>query len=261
MGILNVTPDSFSDGGKFLNLNESLPRGVRMVEEGADILDIGGESTRPGSEAVSLDEELNRVLPVVENLAARVNIPLSIDTTKAEVAERALEAGAGIVNDTSGLRDDPRMGAVVADHGAAVILMHRKGTPKVMQTAPRYDDLMCEIVAFLEESIRQTEKAGVGSDQIAVDPGIGFGKTLEHNLFLLRHLDEISVLGKPILIGPSRKSFLGKILNLPVEERLEGTAAAVTAAVLAGAAILRVHDVKEMVRVVRVADAIRKAGL
>jgi dihydropteroate synthase len=259
MGILNVTPDSFSDGGRFLNPKEAVLHGVRMVEEGADILDIGGESTRPGSEPVSLAEELKRVLPVVEGLAARVKVPLSIDTTKSHVAEKALEAGAAIVNDTSGLEDDSRMASVVALNGAAVVLMHRKGAPKVMQADPHYDDLMDEIISSLRQSIQQAEEAGVGMDQIAIDPGFGFGKTLEHNLYLLKHLEEFSVLGKPILVGPSRKSFLSKILNLTVEERLEGTAAAVTSAVLAGAAIVRVHDVKEMVRVVRVADAIRKA--
>ena len=259
MGILNVTPDSFSDGGRFLNAPEAVLNGVRMVEEGADILDVGGESTRPGSEPVPLEEESRRVLPVIEGLAKRVKVPLSIDTTKSQVAERALQAGASMVNDTSGLTDDLQTASVAARHGAALVLMHRKGVPKVMQADPRYADLMGEIFAFLRQSIWMAQDAGVGEDQIAIDPGIGFGKTLEHNLFLLKHLTELSVLGKPILIGPSRKSFIGRILNLPVEDRLEGTAAAVTAAVLNGAALVRVHDVKEMVRVIRVADAIRRA--
>jgi dihydropteroate synthase len=259
MGILNVTPDSFSDGGLFRKPEEAVLHGVRMAEEGADILDIGGESTRPGSKSVSLDEELRRVLPVVEGLAGRVKVPLSIDTTKSQVAERALQAGASMVNDTSGLTDDLQTASVAARHGAALVLMHRKGQPKVMQEDPRYDDLIGEIASFLKASARKAKEAGVGEDQIIIDPGLGFGKTLEHNLYLLKHLSELSVLGKPILIGPSRKSFIGKILNLPVEDRMEGTAAAVTAAVLNGAALVRVHDVKEMVRVIRVADAIRRA--
>lgn len=258
MGILNVTPDSFSDGGRFLDSKEAVLHGVKMVDEGADILDIGGESTRPGSDPVPPEEELNRVLPVIAGLAERVKVPLSIDTTKSFVAQKAQEAGAAIVNDTSGLQDDPRMASVTAAHGSAVVLMHRKGAPRVMQADPQYYDLMGEIISFLRQSIRQAEEAGVGADQIAIDPGIGFGKTLEHNLYLLKHLEEFSVLGKPIVVGPSRKSFLGRILNLPAEERLEGTAAAVAAAVLNGAALVRVHDVKEMVRVVRVADAIRR---
>jgi len=259
MGILNVTPDSFSDGGLFRRPEEAVLHGVRMAEEGADILDVGGESTRPGSEPVTLEEESRRVLPVIEGLAKRVKVPLSIDTTKSQVAERALQAGASMVNDTSGLTDDLQTAYVAAKHGAALVLMHRKGQPEVMQEDPRYDDLIGEIASFLKASARKAKDAGVGEDQIAIDPGIGFGKTLEHNLYLLKHLTELSVLGKPILIGPSRKSFIGKILNLPVEDRMEGTAAAVTAAVLNGAALVRVHDVKEMVRVIRVADAIRRA--
>jgi len=259
VGILNVTPDSFSDGGLFLNVQEAVLHGVRMVEEGADILDVGGESTRPGSEPVSLEEESRRVLPVIEGLAKRVKVPLSIDTTKSQVAERALEAGAALVNDTSGLQDDPRISTVAAKNGAALVLMHRKGQPKVMQKDPRYDDLIGEIASFLKASARKAKEAGVGEDQIIIDPGLGFGKTLEHNVYILNHLEELSSLGMPVLVGPSRKSFIGKILDLPVEDRLEGTAAAVAAAVLKGAAVVRVHDVKEMVRVVRMADAIRRA--
>jgi len=259
VGILNVTPDSFSDGGLFLNAQEAVLHGIRMVEEGADILDVGGESTRPGSEPVSLEEESRRVLPVIEGLAKRVKVPLSIDTTKSQVAERALEAGAALVNDTSGLQDDPRISTVAAKNGAALVLMHRKGQPKVMQKDPRYDDLIGEIASFLKASARKAKEAGVGEDQIIIDPGLGFGKTLEHNVYILNHLEELSSLGMPVLVGPSRKSFIGKILDLPVEGRLEGTAAAVAAAVLKGAAVVRVHDVKEMVRVVRVADAIRRA--
>jgi dihydropteroate synthase len=259
MGILNVTPDSFSDGGLFWKPEEAVLHGVRMAEEGADILDIGGESTRPGSESVSLNEELRRVLPVVEGLAGRVKVPLSIDTTKSQVAERALQAGASMVNDTSGLTDDLKTASVAARHGAALVLMHRKGQPKVMQEDPRYDDLIGEIASFLKASARKAKDAGVGEDQILIDPGLGFGKTLEHNAYILNHLDELSSLGMPVLVGPSRKSFIGEILDLPVEGRLEGTAAAVAAAVLKGAAVVRVHDVKEMVRVVRVADAIRRA--
>jgi dihydropteroate synthase len=259
VGILNVTPDSFSDGGLFLNAQEAVLHGVRMVEEGADILDVGGESTRPGSEPVSLEEESRRVLPVIKGLAKRVKVPLSIDTTKSQVAERALEAGAALVNDTSGLQDDPRISTVAAKNGAALVLMHRKGQPKVMQKDPRYDDLIGEIASFLKASARKAKEAGVGEDQIIIDPGLGFGKTLEHNVYILNHLEELSSLGMPVLVGPSRKSFIGKILDLPVEGRLEGTAAAVAVAVLKGAAVVRVHDVKEMVRVVRVADAIRRA--
>lgn len=262
MGILNVTPDSFSDGGRFFDSKRAVDRALQMEEEGADIIDVGGESTRPGSEPVPLEEELRRVIPVIEALAKRLSVPISIDTYKAEVAKRALEAGASVVNDISGLRFDPKMAEVVADSDAAVVIMHIKGTPKDMQTNPHYDDLFGEIIGYLREGIEIARAHGIGEDRIVVDPGIGFGKTAEHNLQIINRLERFSVLGRPLLIGPSRKSFIGMVLGgVPPSERLEGTAAAVAVAVLKGASIVRVHDVKEMVPVVRVAEAIRKERL
>ncbi len=259
MGILNVTPDSFSDGGEFLDPARAVEQALRMEDEGADIIDVGGESTRPGAEPVPLDEELRRTIPVVEAVAGRVNIPVSIDTCKAGVASRAVEAGASIVNDISGLRFDPEMAPTVAGCDAAVVLMHIKGTPRDMQKNPVYDDLFGEITSYLRESMRIAVDCGIGEERIVLDPGIGFGKTAEDNLRIINNLDRFSCLGRPLLVGVSRKSFIGAILdNAPPRDRLEGTAAAVAASVLRGAAIVRVHDVREMVRVVRVAEAIRK---
>ncbi len=262
MGILNVTPDSFSDGGLYLDIQKAVDRALRMEEEGADILDIGGESTRPGSEPVPLDEELRRVIPVIEALSGRLSIPISIDTYKAEVAKRAIEAGASVVNDISGLRFDPKMAEVVAEYDVGVVIMHIKGTPKDMQKDPHYDDLFGEITGYLKESIKLAKEQGVQEERIVVDPGIGFGKRPEHNLQIIKHLDRFTALGRPVLVGPSRKSFIGLILGgVPPSERLEGTASAVAISVLNGASIVRVHDVKEMVPVVRVAEAIRREAI
>jgi dihydropteroate synthase len=254
MGVLNVTPDSFSDGGRYLDSDDAISRGLQMAEEGADFIDVGGESTRPGAQSVSLDEELRRVIPVIELLAKATSVAVSIDTYKAAVAERALDAGALIVNDISGLHFDAAMADVIAERDASVVVMHIKGTPGTMQTDPRYGDVVEEICDYLHESILRAERKGIG--QIIVDPGIGFGKTVAHNLEIIRRLDEFRRLGYPLLVGPSRKSFLGKVLDLPLEERLEGTAAAVAVSIINGACIVRVHDVKEMTRVARVVDAI-----
>ena len=255
MGILNVTPDSFSDGGLFFDTTKAVERGLLMVEDGADIIDIGGESTRPGSDPVSEEQEIERVVPVLERLSRMVKIPLSIDTCKAGVAEAALAAGASIVNDISGMTFDPLMMGVAHRHAATVVLMHIKGTPRTMQLNPQYDNVIREVFEFLSIQAQKAREHGIA--QIIVDPGIGFGKNLDQNLDLMKGLKTFSLLGCPVLVGPSRKSFIGKLLNLPVEERLEGTAAAVTACILHGAHIVRVHDVKEMKRVACVADALK----
>jgi dihydropteroate synthase len=257
MGVLNVTPDSFSDGGKYFDVDKAVRHGMEMVEQGADFVDIGGESTRPGSERISVEEELKRVIPVIEHLAKFVEVPISIDTYKSAVAERALDAGAVIVNDISGLHFDTTMAEVIAQKNASVILMHIKGTPRTMQDNPMYENLIEEICSYLQEGIQRAEDKGI--EQIIVDPGIGFGKTLEHNLAILKNLKEFQRFGYPVLVGPSRKSFIGKILNVAVEERLEGTAAAIAVSILNGANIVRVHDVKEMKRVAAMIDAIVKS--
>jgi dihydropteroate synthase len=255
MGILNITPDSFSDGGRFFDPASAVAQGIRMVEQGADILDIGGESTRPGSDPVSPAEEIRRVIPVIETLRDKTNVPLSIDTWKAEVAEAALGAGATIVNDISALTMDGRMMDMVARHGATAVLMHMKGTPKTMQLAPHYENVLTEVYDFLMGRVRESRNHGIS--HVIVDPGVGFGKQLDHNLQLMRGLNTFVRLGCPLLVGPSRKSFIGTLLNLPVGERMEGTAAAVTACILRGANIIRVHDVKEMKRVAVIADALK----
>jgi len=256
MGVVNVTPDSFSDGGRFFEHRAAVEHGLRLVEEGADILDVGGESTRPGSDFITLDEELRRVVPVVEGLAERAGVPVSIDTTKAEVARRALDAGCAMVNEISALRLDPEMLPLLVERGVPFCLMHMRGLPKDMQADPRYDDVLGEIAAFLRERADAAVEAGADPANIVIDPGIGFGKTLEHNLEILRRLGELRSLGYPILLGTSRKSFIGRILDLPEDQRLEGTAASVALGIAEGADIVRVHDVREMVRVARVADAI-----
>ncbi|MDO8885917.1 dihydropteroate synthase [Candidatus Oleimmundimicrobium sp.] len=255
MGILNITPDSFSDGGSYFKTETAVSRGIAMVEEGADIIDVGGESTRPGVESVSLEEELKRVIPVIERLACEINCPISIDTYKSEVAKKALEAGATIVNDISGFQMDKNMPKLVAKTGVPIIIMHMQGTPEMMQKNPHYECVMREIISFLREKAEVALKAGVQKDKIIIDPGIGFGKTREHNLEIMRKLPELKNLGYPILIGTSRKSFIGTTLNLPVEDRLEGTAATVAYSIVQGANIIRVHDVKEMVRVAKMTDA------
>ncbi len=258
MGILNVTPDSFSgDGlGSDGDIERGLQQAKQMAAEGADILDVGGESSRPGAEPVSVEVELSRVIPLIEKIAAEVDVPVSIDTTKAKVAAEALARGACIVNDISGLRMDGEMAAVTAKVKAGVVLMHMLGTPRDMQKDPKYVDLMAEITSFLAEASARALAAGITKEQIVIDPGFGFGKTVEHNLEILRRLGELRVLGYPILIGTSRKSTIGKILETEVEDRLEGTAATVALAIAGGADIIRVHDVKEMARVAKMADAV-----
>ncbi len=259
MGILNVTPDSFSDSGLYLDKAQAIKRAVRMVEEGADIIDIGGESTRPGSEPLAIEEELRRTIPVIEALSKEIDIPLSVDTYKSGVARRALDAGASMVNDISGLRFDPGMPKVVSEYRVPVVIMHIKGTPKDMQKNPVYQALMPEVMDTLREGIRSAMDSGVSEDKIIVDPGIGFGKTSEHNLEIIHKLRELTFLEKPVLIGPSRKAFIGKVLgDVPPGERLEGTAAAVAVSIMNGANIIRVHDVKEMAKVAKVADAIKR---
>lgn len=256
MGILNVTPDSFYDGGRYFNPDVAIARGMQLAEEGADIIDIGAESTRPGSEAISLDEELQRLTPVVEALLEKVDVPISIDTYKAAVAEKMLQRGIHLINDISGLRFDPGMRHIVAQFGVPVVIMHIKGTPKDMQINPHYNDLLSEIKNYLSESINVALAAGIKSENIIIDPGIGFGKRLADNYELLRRLDELHDLFHPILIGPSRKSFIGKVLQLAPDDRLEGTAAAVALGIQRGADIVRVHEVEQMARVCRIADLI-----
>jgi dihydropteroate synthase len=255
MGILNVTPDSFSDGGRYFDLENAVAQGEKLATDGADMVDIGGESTRPGADPLPLNEEIRRVVPVIEQLARRIDIPISVDTYKSQVANAALEAGACIVNDISGLTSDPQMLAVVLRQRATVVLMHMAGTPRTMQENPHYVDVVQEVREFLAGQATLAHKAGV--KQIIVDPGIGFGKNLNHNFELMRNLRACSPPGYPVLVGPSRKSFIGKILQLKIDERLEGTAAAVAACILRGAHIVRVHDVKEMKRVALVADALK----
>jgi dihydropteroate synthase len=260
MGILNVTPDSFSDGGRFLDRATAVTHATRLVDDGADILDIGGESTRPGSTPVSADEELERVHPVIERLAElHPGVPVSIDTRKADVAAEALDAGATIVNDVSG-GADPAMFDVVRDRGAAVVLMHMQGDPGTMQRAPHYDDVVGEVHEYLRQRIEAAELAGIDAERIAIDPGIGFGKDLDHNLELMHGVDALLDLGRPVVVGPSRKQFIGTILDLPEEERVEGTVGAVVWMVVRGAHVVRVHDVREVARAVRVSDAIARAG-
>jgi dihydropteroate synthase len=258
MGALNVTPDSFSDGGRFFDEGKAVEQGLRMAQAGADILDIGGESTRPGAAPLEEGEEKRRIIPVIRNLAQKIDIPISVDTRKASVAEDALEAGAEMVNDISALRFDKRLAEVVARRKVPVVLMHMRGHPETMQLDTHYDDLLGEILNFFEERVSFAESRGIAGDQIILDPGIGFGKSLEeqHNLVLIKHLSRFKVLGKPLLIGTSRKAFIGKILGLPPREREEGTMATVAVAVFNGANIVRVHEVEKMRRVVQVTDAL-----
>jgi len=262
MGILNVTPDSFSDGGRFSSPEEAAQAGARMAADGADIIDVGGESTRPGSDSVPEMEEIRRVVPVIEALAQVVDVPLSVDTSRSAVADRALNAGASIINDVTGLVRDPELASVAAARRAPLVIMHMKGTPRNMQHSPRYEDLVAEISSFLEAQIAVAESRGLPREFTIVDPGFGFGKTPEHNLEMLRRLGEFAVVGRPLLIGTSRKSTLGAVLGgAGVTERLEATAATVAITIANGASIVRVHDVPEMVRVARTADAVMSAGL
>ncbi len=260
MGVINMTPDSFSDAGFHAGAQDAIEHGIRLAEEGADIIDIGGESTRPGSDFIPLDEELRRVMPVIEGLVRLTDIPISIDTTKTEVARRALDAGCAMVNEISAMRLEDEMLPLVVLSGVPFCLMHMQGMPKDMQIEPRYDDVIGEIVQFLRERCEAAIEAGASPGNIMIDPGIGFGKTVEHNLEIIRCLREFRSLGYPVVLGPSRKSFIGRVLDLPVDDRLEGTAVAVAMAIANGADVVRVHDVKEMVRVSRLADAIVEKG-
>jgi dihydropteroate synthase len=261
MGVLNITPDSFSDGGKFFSHERAVDHALRMIDEGADIIDIGGESTRPGSEFVTGEEELRRVLPVLRHLANSSSVPISVDTTKALVARAALEAGAEIINDISALRFDPALADEVAKAKAGLVLMHSRGTPKTMQALPPVEDILVEVIGSLGESMAVAKRHGVDRESIAVDPGIGFGKTAGQNVELIAKLAELvtAFAGTPILIGTSRKSFIGKLLDgAPADQRLHGTIVSIAASVLNGAHIIRVHDVKPAVEAVRVAEAIRQ---
>lgn len=258
MGVLNVTPDSFSDGGSYLASDAAVEHGLQMASEGADILDIGGESTRPYAKEASEEEELDRVIPVIRSLAKEVRIPISIDTVKARVAREAIQAGACMINDVSALRFDPRMAPFAAEAGVPVVLMHMKGSPRTMQDRPVYDDLISEVMDFLKQVEEKAFSAGIRRELIILDPGIGFGKTFDHNLLLIRELRRFSELHRPILVGPSRKAFLGRILGNAASERDNATMAAVAAAVLNGAHIVRVHNVKLAVETVKVADAIER---
>ncbi len=259
MGILNITPDSFFDGGSHFHENDAVKHGLRMVTEGADIIDVGGESTRPFSDPLPLDEELRRVIPVIKALSQEIDIPISIDTYKSEVARQAIRAGAKIVNDISALRFDPEMGPLVADADVPIVLMHMKGTPKNMQANPTYKDLFGEIIEFLNNTMEQAVTAGIKRNLIIIDPGIGFGKSFDDNLKVIKHLQKFSSLGQPLLVGTSNKTFIGHVLDLPVEYRETGTMATLAASVLNGANIVRVHNVKATKETVTMIDAIMSA--
>lgn len=256
MGIINVTPDSFSDGGLYFNKEKAVDRGLELAEEGANIIDIGGESTRPGSDFISTEEELMRTVPVISALRKKTDVLISVDTTKSEVAEAALGEGADIINDISSFRFDPKMLSLAAQKDIPVILMHMKGTPKNMQLNPFYEDLLAEIRGFLEERIATAQAYGIKKEKIIIDPGIGFGKSHKDNLTLIKSLKFLEPIDRPILIGISRKSFIGKILSLPPQERTEGTIASAVLSIINGAHILRVHDVEAVKRAVLVTEAI-----
>lgn len=256
MGIINVTPDSFSDGGLYFNKKKAVDRGLELAEEGANIIDIGGESTRPGSDFISTEEELMRTVPVISALRKKTDVLISVDTTKSEVAEAALGEGADIINDISSFRFDPKMLSLAAQKDIPVILMHMKGTPKNMQLNPFYEDLLAEIRGFLEERIATAQAYGIKKEKIIIDPGIGFGKSFKDNLTLIKSLKFLEPIDRPILIGISRKSFIGKILSLPPQERTEGTIASAVLSIINGAHILRVHDVEAVKRAVLVTEAI-----
>jgi dihydropteroate synthase len=259
MGILNVTPDSFSDGGRFHEAGAAVERGLQLFEEGADIVDVGGESTRPGSRPVDADEERRRVVPVIAGLRTRHPGVVSVDTTKAEVARAALDAGADLVNDVSGFRFEPALARLVAERGVPAVVMHLRGDFETMHREPAYDDVAGEVTEELRARLAEAQRAGVAPEQIIVDPGIGFAKDAGHSLQVMRGLPRLAALDRPLLVGPSRKSFIGKVLGRPGAERLLGTAAAVAACILAGAHLVRVHDVREMSEVARLTDAILEA--
>lgn len=256
MGVINVTPDSFSDGGSYLDKDKAVERGLKLVSEGSDIIDIGGESSRPGSDPISKEEEMRRVIPVISELRKRIDMLISVDTTKSEVAKAALDSGADIINDISSFRFDPRMMTLAAQKEVPVILMHMKGTPKTMQINPHYQDLLREVKEFLKERLEEVQAQSIKKEKIIIDPGIGFGKSLKDNLILINNLHFLEEFNRPILVGISRKSFIGKILNLPPQERLEGTIASAILSLIHGAHILRVHDVEAVKKAILVAEAI-----
>ena len=259
MGVLNVTPDSFSDGGHYFDTQKAIEHGIEMAEEGADIIDVGGESTRPYARKLSAEEEIERALPVISALSDALPVPISIDTYKARVARRALDAGAAIINDVSALRFDPDMAKVAADAAVPVILMHMKGRPETMQNEPRYDDLIPDIMMFLRDALNRAEAAGIQREMILLDPGIGFGKTFDQNLMILRELARFNALGRPLVLGCSNKAFIGHILKKEPHERDTGSMAAAAVGVMNGAHVVRVHNVKQAVETVKIVDAI-KAG-
>ena len=259
MGILNVTPDSFSDGGKYYNLDNAIEYSLELVNQGVDIIDVGGESTRPGANAISFNDEIDRVIPVIKGIRSVSSIPISIDTYKSEVAKEALDSGANIINDISGLNFDSKMIDIVKEYSVPLVIMHIKGTPQNMQVNPHYDNIIDEIISYFEKRINLCLDYGIPKTHIILDPGIGFGKQLNDNFVLIRKLNLFAELGYPILIGPSRKSFIGLTLDLPVNDRLEGTSAVITASIMNGARIIRVHDVLEMKRVQTISDKIRGA--
>jgi len=261
MGILNVTPDSFSDGGRYLEREKAIEHGLSMARDGADIIDVGGESTRPYSKKISVDEEMERVIPVIEALSRELNIPICIDTYKSEIAKKAIQAGASMINDISAFRIDPDLIPVVQESGVPVILMHMKGTPDSMQDNPTYDDLMGEILDFLKNAVDRALNGGINEDMIIIDPGIGFGKTFDHNLQIINTLHKFHSLGRPILLGTSRKAFIGHILDKEPQDRDTGTMATIAAGVMNGAHIVRVHDVKKGVETVKVIDAIKRGSI
>ena len=258
MGIINVTPDSFYDGGLYFEKEKALTHAMKMIEQGADVIDVGGESTRPGAGLVPVQEEIKRVVPLIENIRKKSDVPISVDTRKADVARAALDAGASIINDVSGLGFDPAMADVAADYRAGLILMHMKGDPKSMQNNPTYDDLIPEIVASLKTSIHKALDHNIQKEKILIDPGIGFGKKWEDNYIILNRLEAFTALGYPVLIGLSRKSFIGRLLNQPESDRMLGSAVANAIAIYKGAHMIRVHDVPEMVQTARVVDQIKK---
>ena len=258
MGVLNVTPDSFSDGGLFFEREKAIEHGIAMADEGADFIDIGGESTRPFSNPISVDEEAERVVPVIEALSREVSIPVSIDTWKGAVAREAIKAGASIINDISALRLDPDLASIAAKAGVPVILMHMQGMPQNMQKNPVYDDLIGEIKGFLQDAVKRGTEAGIREELILIDPGVGFGKTFDHNLQIIKQLPQFLSLGRPLLIGTSNKAFIGKVLQKEPDERVTGTMATVAMAAMLGAHIVRVHRVKEAVETVRMVDAVKR---
>ncbi|UCF85147.1 MAG: dihydropteroate synthase [Desulfobacteraceae bacterium] len=258
IGILNVTPDSFSDGGQYFELNRAIEHGIEMAQDGADIIDVGGESARPYSQQISASEEMERVIPVLEALKKEISIPISIDSCKSEVAREALKAGASMINDISALRFDPHMAAIAAEEGVPVILMHMKGTPDNMQKNPTYGDLIPEIISFLKDALDRSVQAGIKKDLLIVDPGIGFGKTFDDNLKIIRELSRFEALERPILLGTSNKAFIGHILGKEAHERVTGTMATIAYGVINGAHMVRVHNVKAAVETVRVIDAIKR---